>query len=71
MSLGSNQVNGIQFFIAEAAALENQARIKAIENAQEKATLYATTAKAKLGKVLTISEQIVSRPPQPRPLPSC
>jgi len=66
VSLGSNQINGIQFFIAEAAALENQARIKAVENAQEKASLYATTAKAQLGKVLIISEQVISRPPQPR-----
>lgn len=66
VSLGSNQINSIQFFIAESAALENEARVKAIKNAREKAKLYATTAKAKLGKVLTISEQFISRPPQPK-----
>jgi uncharacterized protein len=66
VSLGSNQINGIQFFIAESAALENQARVKAVKNARGKATLYATSAKAKLGKVLTISEQFISRPPQPK-----
>lgn len=66
VSLGSNQINGIQFFIAEAGSVENQARAKAIKDAQEKASLYATQAKAKLGKVLTISEQFRSRPPQPK-----
>ena len=66
VSLGSNQINGIQFFIAESAALENQARVKAVKNARGKANLYATSAKAKLGKVLTISEQFISRPPQPK-----
>lgn len=66
VSLGSNQINGIGFFVAESAALENQARVKALKNAQAKATLYATTAKAKLGKVLTISEQSISPRPQPR-----
>lgn len=65
VSLGSNQINSIQFFIAEPAALENQARVKAMKNAQEKAKLYATAAKAELGKVLTISEQFISRPPRP------
>ena len=66
VSLGSNQINGIHFFVSQAAALENEARVKALKNAQEKAKLYATTARARLGKVLTISEQFISRPPQPK-----
>ncbi len=56
VSVGANSVNGIQFGFSEPKDLENQARVKAIEDAREKAELYAETAGVELGQVLTIQE---------------
>lgn len=64
VSLGSNQIGGIEFSIAEASALEDQARRDAMADARRKAQLYAATANAALGRALTISEE-TSTPPRP------
>jgi len=65
VSLGSNQINGISFFLAEPGPLEDKAREAAMADARHKAGLYAAAAKAKLGRVLIIAEDIAARPPRP------
>lgn len=67
VSVGSNQVNSIAFTVDEPAALQDEARRKAIDNARHKAELYAAAGKTRLGKIMTISESHVSVP-HPRPL---
>ena len=62
VSLGSNQINGIQFSVEDAASLEDEARNKAMADARHKAELYAAAGNAKLGKVLVISEDFIAVP---------
>lgn len=66
VSLGSNQINGIRFSVEDTASLEDKARKLAMANARHKAELYATAGNAKLGKVLVISENFISRTPRPQ-----
>ena len=66
VSLGSNRINGITFSIAEPRALEDTARKAAMDDARNKAQLYAHAGLTRLGKVLTITEDSVIRPPSPR-----
>jgi len=65
VSQGSNQINGIQFSVDDITELENEARIRAMKDAKQKASLYAKAGDTKIGRVLTISEDGISRPPQP------
>ncbi len=65
VSLGSNQINGIQFSVEDAASLEDEARKKAMADARHKAELYAAAGNAKLGKVLVISENFIVSPRPP------
>ncbi len=65
VSSGSNQINSIQFGVDDDAALEDKARVGAMADARHKAALYAKAGKAKLGKILTITEGSIARPPQP------
>ena len=70
VTLGANDVNSIEFGVAEPEALKDEARKLAMRNAIANAKLYAEAAGARLGKVLTISEdQDASSPAMPRPLP--
>jgi hypothetical protein len=71
VSLGANDVNAIEFGVAEPEALKDEARKLAMRNAIANAKLYAEAAGAKLGKVLTISEDqgiIVARSMAPAPM---
>ena len=54
--LGANQVGGLNFTIDEPEDLRQQARIKALENATEKAESLAATAGVKIGKLVSFSE---------------
>lgn len=65
VSSGVNQMNGLSFSIAEPAPLRNQARKLAVAEARERAELYAQAAGVSLGKILSISEAVGVRPPQP------
>jgi uncharacterized protein YggE len=56
VSKGANQVHGISFSVAEQDPLLDQARVKAMQEAQRKATLYAAVAGVKAGRVLRIEE---------------
>lgn len=53
---GANQVNGLSFGFEDQKPLVNEARRKAVEDAKEKAELYAKAAGVKLGPVLVIGE---------------
>jgi uncharacterized protein YggE len=63
---GANNVSGISFSVAEPDPLIDQARRKAVADAQRKAELYATASGAKAGRVLYITESNgVISPPRP------
>jgi uncharacterized protein YggE len=62
---GVNQMNGLDFTIAEAEPLRNEARRAAVADALARARLYAEAAGVKLGPIRTISEDSFVRPPQP------
>jgi uncharacterized protein YggE len=66
ITLGANQVSGINFDVSNAETLKDEARKQAMVNAKRRAELYATAAGAQLGSVLTISEDVSSGP---RPMP--
>jgi uncharacterized protein YggE len=53
---GANQRMNISFGCSEYDRLLDEARAKAVADARKKATIYATGAGARLGKVLVISE---------------
>ena len=62
---GANSLNGITFGLQETAPVTDAARKAAVEDAHRKAELYATAARVKLGRVLSISEQGGFVPPMP------
>lgn len=53
---GANQVSGLSFNIDDPEKLRQEARIKALENAKEKAEALAKAAGVKLGKIVSFSE---------------
>jgi uncharacterized protein YggE len=67
VKLGAKDSSGISFSISNAEKRKDKARKKAVENAMHRAQLLAEASGAKLGPVLTITEEVIS-PPQPRPL---
>jgi uncharacterized protein len=63
---GANNVNGINFSLAEPAPVLDQARIKAMTDAKRKAEIYANAAGVKIGRVLYITESSgMIQPPRP------
>ncbi len=62
VSSGANQVRGISFGVAEPARLMDEARRKAMADAQRRAQVYAEAAGVKIGKPIRISEQPSARP---------
>ena len=61
---GANQVSGLSFNIDDPEKLKQEARIKALENAKEKAEALAKAAGVKLGKIVSFSEYSET-PPMP------
>jgi uncharacterized protein YggE len=55
---GSNAVNGLSFSVSKPESLLAEARRKAMEDALSRAKLYAEVAGARLGEVVTISEEM-------------
>lgn len=53
---GANQVSGLSFNIDDPEALRQEARVKALENAKEKADALARVAGVRLGKIVSFSE---------------
>jgi uncharacterized protein len=64
--LGVNQISGISFEVSKAEELKDEARKAAMANALRRARLYASSAGADVGQVLTISED--QPVPGPRPM---
>lgn len=67
VTLGANQASNIAFHVSDAEKRKDQARKLAIENAIHRGRLLAQAAGAKLGPVLTITEEVAAQPP-PRPM---
>jgi uncharacterized protein YggE len=65
ISAGANNVGGVEFQVSRESELLDRARQQAVEDARRKAALYATAAGARLGSVLTLSEQAGHAPPRP------
>ena len=57
VSAGANQIHGISFKIANGGNMRDKARIAAITDARRKAELYARAAGARIGQIVSISEQ--------------
>jgi uncharacterized protein YggE len=62
VSLGANQIRGISFGVAEPAQLMDEARKRAMADAQRRARVYAEAAGLKIGKPIRIQEQAGGRP---------
>src|SRR5690242_10842800 len=65
IAAGANEMSGIEFGVSEQSKLLDQARDDAIADARRKAELYAKAAGAKLGRVVSITEEGSSPPPRP------
>ena len=68
IAAGANEMSGVEFVVSEQSKLLDQARDEAIADARRKAELYAKAAGAKLGQVVSISEEGTA--PQPRAMQS-
>lgn len=66
VTLGANQVGGIEFRVSQAETLKDDARREAIANARRRAELFAAAAGVELGRVLQI-EEIGEEGPRPMP----
>ncbi len=55
---GANQVGGISFDVDDRSAAENEARMKAVEDAKKKAEAAAKVAGFKLGKIINYYESL-------------
>jgi uncharacterized protein YggE len=64
VTLGSNQINAIEFGVDEPEALKDEARKLALKNVTDNAKLYAEAAGVGLGSILTISEEESSYQPR-------
>jgi uncharacterized protein YggE len=62
VSLGINQVGGIELTLAEPQAKLDEARRAAVADARRKATLYAEALNVRLGRVLAVGENGQERP---------
>lgn len=59
---GANQIGGVNFMVASASKLLDDARGKALADARRKAEIYAAAAGVTLGAPLSISEETGSAP---------
>jgi uncharacterized protein len=57
VTLGSNQIDSIEFGVEEPEALKDEARKLALKNVTDNAKLYAEAAGVGLGPILSISEE--------------
>ena len=65
VSAGANQIRGVSFGVAEPARLTDEARKKAMADAQRRAQVYADAAGVKIGKPVRIEEQAGRPVPYP------
>jgi uncharacterized protein YggE len=64
VTLGSNQIDSIEFGVEEPEALKDEARKLALKNVTDNAKLYAEAAGVGLGPILSISEEESSYQPR-------
>lgn len=64
IAAGANEMSGLEFVVSQQSKLLDQARDEAIADARRKADLYAKAAGAKLGAVVSITEEGSSPPPR-------
>jgi hypothetical protein len=63
---GGNTINGISFGIDKPEQFQNDARVKAIQDAAAKAELYAKAVGYKVKRIVTVTENdFTPHPPQP------
>ena len=62
---GANEMSGIEFVVSEQSKMLDQARDDAVADTHRKADLYAKAAGAKLGSVVSISEEGPTAQPRP------
>jgi hypothetical protein len=67
VTLGANQIGGIELRVSRAEELKDEARRQAMANALRRAKLYAASVGADVGQALTISEEISGLGPRPVP----
>ncbi|MEQ1611844.1 MAG: SIMPL domain-containing protein [Hyphomicrobiaceae bacterium] len=65
VTLGANQIGGIEFQVSTADNLMDDARKAAMANALRRAKLYAASAQAEVGEVLAIADDMASPPLRP------
>lgn len=65
VTLGANQMGGIEFQVSNAETLKDEARRQAIANALRRAKLFTASAGAEVGEVLSIAEEMASPPVRP------
>lgn len=70
VTAGSNNISGISFSLDDAKEATDEARTLAVDDATNRAKLYAKAAGVKLGKVLSISESAIDQPRPGRQVPS-
>lgn len=61
--LGSNQIGGVQFSIDDPTSLQQEARVKAIQDARKKADDLGKQLGLTIVRVVTFTENASSRPP--------
>lgn len=67
VTLGSNQIDSIEFGVQEPEALKDEARKLALKNVTDNAKLYAEAAGVGLGQIVSISEEESSYFPRAAP----
>lgn len=65
VSLGANQMHGLNFEVSKAETLKDSARKEAVANARRRAELLATAAGAEVGEVVSIAEEVSYGGPRP------
>ena len=65
LDTGINRIDGISFSSSKISALQSEARIKAIQNAKQKAEEYASVLNQTVGKALLITEFQNNNTPTP------
>lgn len=66
VTLGANQMGGIEFQVSTAETLKDEARKTAMANALRRAKLFAASAGAEVGEVISIAEDMAA--PVGRPM---
>lgn len=62
---GSNQITGVNYYVADPNALKQQARVMAINDAKKKSDELARAAGVQLGKVIGWYENVIQSPDGP------